>query len=175
MAAHDRSRTSESSVLSATSTRTWSCGIPKLRMEEGGSQGDSGRAGSGVKYEGKNGYPCVSDAAIADMKADRLCRSALSGRLHAGQALRRDPKVLDLIRTFDQQKKLIAAIRHGGWMPISAKVYRGVRVTGSPGIKDDLENAGAIWRTSRSSSTATSSPAASRMISRILPSGCCRS
>jgi protease I len=34
---------------------------------------------------------------------------------------------------------------HGGWIPISAGVYRGVRVTGSLGIKDDLINAGAIW------------------------------
>ena len=39
----------------------------------------------------------------------------------------------------------MAAICHGGWIPISAGVYRGVRVTGSPGIKDDLVNAGAIW------------------------------
>lgn len=30
-------------------------------------------------------------------------------------------------------------------MPISAGVYKGVRTTGSPGIKDDLINAGAIW------------------------------
>jgi protease I len=30
-------------------------------------------------------------------------------------------------------------------MAISAGVYRGVQVTGSLGIKDDLENAGAIW------------------------------
>ena len=30
-------------------------------------------------------------------------------------------------------------------MAISAGVYKGVRVTGSPGIKDDLVNAGAIW------------------------------
>ena len=59
--------------------------------------------------------------------------------------LRRDAKVLQLVREFDQQGKLIAAICHGGWIPISAGVYRGVRVTGSPGIKDDLENAGAIW------------------------------
>ncbi|MFN8706704.1 MAG: DJ-1/PfpI family protein, partial [Planctomyces sp.] len=34
-------------------------------------------------------------------------------------------------------------ICHGGWIPISAGVYRNVRVTGSPGIKDDLINAGA--------------------------------
>ncbi|MGI9444966.1 MAG: DJ-1/PfpI family protein, partial [Rubripirellula sp.] len=37
------------------------------------------------------------------------------------------------------------AICHGGWIPISAGVYRGVCVTGSPGIKDDLVNAGAIF------------------------------
>ena len=30
-------------------------------------------------------------------------------------------------------------------MPISAGVYKGVKVTGSPGIKDDLINAGAIF------------------------------
>ena len=59
--------------------------------------------------------------------------------------LRRDPKVLSLIAEFHAAGKLVAAICHGGWMPISAKVYDGVRVTGSPGIRDDLENAGAIW------------------------------
>ena len=57
--------------------------------------------------------------------------------------LRRDEKVKQLIREFHRQKKLIAAICHGGWMPISAGVYRRVKVTGSPGIKDDLINAGA--------------------------------
>jgi protease I len=53
--------------------------------------------------------------------------------------------VLDLVREFAAQGKLVAAICHGGWIPISAGVYRGVRVTGSPGIKDDLVNAGAVW------------------------------
>jgi protease I len=33
-------------------------------------------------------------------------------------------------------------------MPISAGVYAGVHVTGSPGIKDDLVNAGAIFEDS---------------------------
>jgi protease I len=49
------------------------------------------------------------------------------------------------VKHFDEAKKPIAAICHGGWIPISAGVYRGVRVTGSPGIKDDLINAGAKW------------------------------
>lgn len=50
-----------------------------------------------------------------------------------------------MIREFAAAGKLVAAICHGGWMPISAGVYRGVQVTGSPGIKDDLINAGALW------------------------------
>ena len=59
--------------------------------------------------------------------------------------IRRDPKVLELVRAFAGSGKLVAAICHGGWIPISAGVYSGVKVTGSPGIKDDLVNAGAIW------------------------------
>ena len=59
--------------------------------------------------------------------------------------LRRDPEVLRITREFSQAGKLVAAICHGGWMPISAGVYKGVKVTGSPGIKDDLINAGAIF------------------------------
>jgi protease I len=60
--------------------------------------------------------------------------------------LRRDPDVLRVVREFHHAKKLIAAICHGGWIPISAGVYVGVKVTGSPGIKDDLVNAGAVWQ-----------------------------
>jgi protease I len=62
--------------------------------------------------------------------------------------LRRYEKVQSLTREFAQAGKMVAAICHGGWIPISANVYRGVRVTGSPGIKDDLINAGAIFEDS---------------------------
>ena len=59
--------------------------------------------------------------------------------------LRRDENVLQLVWGFANAGKVVAAICHGGWIPISAGVYKDVRVTGSPGIKDDLINAGAIW------------------------------
>ena len=42
--------------------------------------------------------------------------------------------------------KLVPAICHGGWIAISAGVYENIQVTGSPGIKDDLVNAGALWQ-----------------------------
>src|SRR4029434_8570099 len=59
--------------------------------------------------------------------------------------LRREARVLEIVREFNVAGMLIAAVCHGGWIPISAGVYRGVRVTGSPGLKDDLLNAGAVW------------------------------
>jgi protease I len=59
--------------------------------------------------------------------------------------LRREATVLSLTREFFEQGKLVAFICHGGWIPISAKILKGKRATGSLGIKDDLENAGAIW------------------------------
>src|SRR6185312_11649642 len=90
------------------------------------------------------GYPCRSDAAIADMRAADFDGVILPGGFMPDK-LRRDAKVLELIREIAGAGKLPAAVCHGGWMAISAGVYRGVRVTGSLGIKDDLVNAGALW------------------------------
>lgn len=117
---------------------------PKLRLIEAGAEVVVAGSEAGKKYVGKNGYPCFSDSAIADMRSTDFDGVLCPGGFMPDK-LRRDPNVLALIAEFATAGKLVAAICHGGWMPISAKVYRGVRVTGSPGIKDDLENAGAIW------------------------------
>lgn len=117
---------------------------PKLRLIEAGAQVVAAGDESRHTYAGKHGYPCTSDAAIADMHADRFDGVICPGGFMPDK-LRRDRQVLELVRQFDAAGKLVAAVCHGGWIPISAGVYRGVRVTGSPGIKDDLVNAGAIW------------------------------
>ncbi|MFM8734243.1 MAG: type 1 glutamine amidotransferase domain-containing protein [Pirellulales bacterium] len=117
---------------------------PKLRLEEVGAHVTVAGSMQGRTYAGKHGYPCTSDAAIADMEAADFHGIVIPGGWMPDK-LRRDEKVLDLVRDFAAHGKLVAAICHGGWIPISAGVYRGVRVTGSPGIKDDLVNAGAIW------------------------------
>lgn len=120
---------------------------PKLRMIEAGAEFVCAGPEANRTYSGKHGYPCVSDTQIYAMNA-----SDFDGLLCPGgfmpDKLRRDPHVLQIVRDFHQQGKLIAAVCHGGWIPISAKVYDGVRVTGSLGIKDDLVNAGAIWEDS---------------------------
>ncbi|MGA0041223.1 MAG: type 1 glutamine amidotransferase domain-containing protein [Pirellulales bacterium] len=120
---------------------------PKLRLEEAGCDVTLAGPVAGETYRGKHGYPCVSDAAIADMQEPKFHGIILPGGWMP-DALRRDAGLLTLVQNFAANGKLVAAICHGGWIPISAGVYRGVRVTGSPGIKDDLVNAGATWEDS---------------------------
>jgi protease I len=117
---------------------------PKLRLEEAGAHVTVAGTLQGRTYTGKHGYPCTSDAAIGDMEATDFHGILLPGGWMPDK-LRRDEKVLALVRDFAARGQLVAAICHGGWIAISAGVYRGVRVTGSHGIKDDLMNAGAIW------------------------------
>lgn len=118
---------------------------PKLRLVEAGAEVTVAGPKSGGHYRGKHGYPCVADAAIADMDAGPFDGLVVPGGFMPDK-LRREAKVLDLVRGFAAAGKLVAAICHGGWIPISAGVYRGIHVTGSLGIKDDLVNAGALWQ-----------------------------
>ena len=117
---------------------------PRLRLIEAGAEVVVAGPVAGETYAGKNGYPCVADAAIGDVSVGDFDGLVVPGGFMPDK-LRRDPVVLEIVREFAAAEKLVAAVCHGGWIPISAGVYDGVRVTGSPGIKDDLVNAGAIW------------------------------
>jgi len=117
---------------------------PKLRLEEAGVEVVVAGEKAGVTYAGKHGYPCEADANLSEMAEADFHGLIVPGGFMPDK-LRRDPHVLQLVRDFAAAGKLVAAICHGGWIPISAGVYRDVKVTGSPGIKDDLVNAGAIF------------------------------
>lgn len=116
---------------------------PKLRLEEAGYA--MRMAAPEIKtYKGKYGYPAKSDLLLADARSQDFCGLLIPGGFMPDK-LRRDAKVLSLTREFFEHGKLVAFICHGGWIPISAKILKGRKATGSLGIKDDLENAGAIW------------------------------
>ncbi len=116
---------------------------PKLRLEEAGYALKC--AAPELKtYIGKHGYPAQSDLLLKDARSLDFCGLLVPGGFMPDK-LRRDVKVLSLTREFFGQGKLVAFICHGGWIPISAKILKGKRATGSRGIKDDLENAGAHW------------------------------
>ena len=116
---------------------------PKLRLEEAGFT--MRLAGPELKtYTGKHGYPAKADSLIAGVQSSDFCGLLIPGGFMPDK-LRRDARVLSLTREFFAQGKLVAFICHGGWIPISARILNGKRAAGSLGIKDDLENAGAIW------------------------------
>lgn len=117
---------------------------PKLRLEEEGWHVTIAGPAADTVYAGKHGYPCESDAAIADIRADDYAALLVPGGFMPDK-LRRDPAVLGLVRAFDAARKPIAFICHAGWILISAGILKGRRATSTPGIKDDMRNAGAIW------------------------------
>ena len=63
----------------------------------------------------------------------------------APDKLRRFPKVLEIVKSMNDEGKLVGEICHAGWVLISAGILDGRKVTSTPGIKDDMENAGATW------------------------------
>ena len=116
---------------------------PKLRLEESGYS-TRGAALELKTYKGKHGYPAKADLLVSEARSEDFCGLLIPGGFMPDK-LRREAKVLSLTREFFERGKLVAFICHGGWIPISAKILKGKRATGSLGIKDDLENAGAIW------------------------------
>ena len=116
---------------------------PKLRLEEAGFAVKL--AGMGERhYQGKHGYPCAVDGAVADFPAPGLAGVVAPGGW-APDKLRRDPAVLERVREMHAAGKMVATICHGPWVLISAGIVRGRRLTSTPGIRDDLVNAGAAW------------------------------
>jgi protease I len=99
--------------------------------------------GTGL-VKGKHGYPAKADLRIEEVQSADYAGLLIPGGFMPDK-LRRDPRVLAITREFHEAGKLVAFICHGGWIPISARILRGRRATGSLGIKDDLENAGAVW------------------------------
>ena len=94
---------------------------------------------------GKHGLEMTPDVSIDEApKADELDGLVIPGGW-APDKLRRNQKILQLVRDIDAQGKIIGTICHGGWVPISAGIMKGRKAVGSTGIKDDITNAGGIW------------------------------
>lgn len=118
---------------------------PVLRLKEAGAEVVvAGPREAGASYTGKYGVPIRSDAAV-----DGLSSADFDGLYVPGgwapDKLRRYRSVLDMTRGMHEAGKPIGHICHAGWVLASAKICAGYTMTSTPGIKDDLENAGAIW------------------------------
>lgn len=117
---------------------------PKYRLIEAGYETVVAGPEAKRSYTGKHGYPCRSDAALGEVRDADYAGLVIPGGFAPDQ-LRRRHDVLALTRAFHDSGRLVAHICHAGWIPISAGIMKGFRCTSTPGIKDDLINAGADW------------------------------
>lgn len=93
---------------------------------------------------GKNALEGSADVTAEDVDAAELDGVVIPGGW-APDKLRRYPEIVDIVKTVHEAGKTVGIICHGGLVAITAGIVDGARATGSLGIKDDLENAGATW------------------------------
>ena len=117
---------------------------PVLRLREEGCQVDVVGEKAGHVYHGKYGVPFTSDYAFGDVDPADYDGLLVPGGW-APDKLRRFPEVLNMVKVIHEAGKPIGEICHAGWVLISADILRGKTVTSTPGIKDDMRNAGATW------------------------------
>lgn len=117
---------------------------PILRLQEEGATVHLVGNEANKTYHGKYGVPAKSDFAFSEIKTDEYDAILVPGGW-APDKLRRYPEVLQMIKDMDVAKKPIGQICHAGWVLISANILKDKKVTSTPGIKDDMTNAGASW------------------------------
>jgi protease I len=119
--------------------------VPVMRLRE-----ESARVIiAGVKkfetYKGKGGLSATTEIAFEDLNPEDYDGLVIPGGW-APDKLRRYDSLKQLVRSMSAQKKIVGMICHAGLVGISAGIVAGHEATGSEGIRDDLINAGAIWK-----------------------------
>lgn len=117
---------------------------PVMRLQEEGATVHLVGPKSKESYTGKYGVPAVADFSFTEIHPADYDGILIPGGW-APDKLRRYAEVLEMVKHMDENQKPIGQICHAGWVLISAKILQGRKVTSTPGIKDDMENAGAIW------------------------------
>jgi protease I len=83
------------------------------------------------------------DITVNQARADDFDALILPGGVRNPDHLRTNKIVIELVRSFANAGKPLAAICHGPWLLVEADVVRGRTATSWPSIRTDLRNAGA--------------------------------
>ena len=118
---------------------------PKYRLIEAGASVVAAGTAAGKEYHSKVGLGAKSDLAFSDLKADDFDGVVIPGGF-APDYMRRSEAAKAFVNAMDAKGKLVAFICHAGWLPISAGIVKGRKVTSFSAIKDDMVNAGADWQ-----------------------------
>ncbi len=119
---------------------------PVIRLREAGARVVV--LGTGAEeYCGKHGLEAHADGPVGSVQPEDLDALVIPGG-YAPDKMRRNDVLLALVRRMAELDRPVAFICHAGWVPISAGIVSGRRVTSAPSIRDDLVNAGAHWEDS---------------------------
>jgi deglycase len=116
---------------------------PRFRLMEAGASVTIAGIGEQT-YTGKKGMPVSVDIDVARARSSDYDALVIPGG-YAPDKIRRVKDALDIVREMNDQGKTIGFICHAGWVPISAGIVKGRRVTCVSAIKDDIINAGAEY------------------------------
>lgn len=117
---------------------------PVIRLREEGAQVDIVGPEAKVTYVGKDGVEVESDYAFSDVDPENYDAVIVPGGW-APDKIRRYTDAKNIVKHMHENDKAIGQICHAGWVLISADILQGKTVTSTPGIKDDMTNAGATW------------------------------
>ena len=122
--------------------------VPQRKLKEAGAQVDvvSPEKGKIRGWKLKDwGESVTVDKSLDDANADDYDAIVLPGGQINPDLLRVNPKALQLIRSFLDSGKIVAAICHAPWLLVELDAVRGREVTSYHSIKTDVINAGGKW------------------------------
>ena len=117
---------------------------PYYRVQEDGYEVDVAVRGK-IQVNGIIGSKIIPTKDIPELKVDDYDLLILPGGAKSMEYMRQDKEILEFISDFNDSGKVIASICHAAQLLISAKVVDGRKISGYYSIKDDINNAGAIY------------------------------
>ncbi|WP_129777832.1 type 1 glutamine amidotransferase domain-containing protein [Peristeroidobacter soli] len=122
--------------------------VPQRKLKEAGAHVDvvSPEKGKIRGWKLKDwGESVAVDKSLDDANADDYDAIVLPGGQINPDLLRVNPQALQLIRSFLEAGKIVAAICHAPWLLVELNAVRGRQVTSYHSIKTDVINAGGNW------------------------------
>lgn len=117
---------------------------PYYRMKEEGADVKVVGMPGVESYASKHGYAVKPDLTPQEVKIEQVDALLIPGG-YAPDKMRRHSEMRELVRKAFEQGSVVGMICHAGWLPISAGIIKGKRVTSVSAIKDDMVNAGGEW------------------------------
>jgi len=91
----------------------------------------------------EKGETITPDMTLEEVDPDEFDALVIPGGVANPDTLRQEKKAIDIVKSFADAGKPVAAICHGPWLLVEADLVEGKTVTSWPSVRTDLANAGA--------------------------------